>query len=617
MAAKLIGGTTFHTGLGFKFGTDYVPLSDQMRQTLRKQLEDVELIIIDEISMVSSNKLYDVHRRLQEIFVSKELFGGKAMMLVGDIMQLPPVKGKAVFSQPKKPQRQSLYNSDQSLWTSFDVIVLKDNQRQGNNNPWVKCLNDVRIGEVTEEDLALLKSRQIQVPKKVSVLSTHIYYKNKDVKDYNKEMLNSLQSDLIEIKAIVSGPKGYEPFEHENTGLLDDTPFLKKLILKKKAKVMLVVNVSISDSLVNGVLGEVLDFRYDRSGKVRAVIVKFDDPLVGQNQIQQYPEDSAPYAAENGCPIYTSMLEYPIPYKKGYKSHGASCKITQIPLRLAWASTAHKVQGATFKRGSKVVVHGDKTLTPGMAYVMLSRVQDVNDVYLDDNFDFKTIKASKTALTACGELEERCKVSEYLSLQFDIFYVNTRSLKKHYPDIKKDTFAQRSGILCMSETWLNGEDCPPFFEKKTSVHAIYGPGKGCSMYWEELRQSKVLKKIESDTFQMIATEFDDKWILVLLYISSNANFKDIVFSLEPILSTSKLTILLGDFNFKPGEENQLSKLLTQKHDFCQLVTEPTHLGGNIIDHCYVQKGFTDKLEVSSQSTFYTDHSCLLVRSLGK
>ena len=160
MAASLIGGTTLQSGLSLKFGTKYLSLRDTKREELRILFEDLQLIIIDECSMVSADALYDVHRRLQEIFVSKDLFGGKSILLVGDLLQLPPVKGRPIFAKPKCEKNISLWSSNENLWSSFEVITLNTNFRQGISE-WTKCLNRLRIGEITEEDRSMLEQRRL------------------------------------------------------------------------------------------------------------------------------------------------------------------------------------------------------------------------------------------------------------------------------------------------------------------------------------------------------------------------------------------------------------------------------------------------------------------------
>ena len=73
-------------------------------EELRYILDKVELIVIDEISMFSSEHLYRIHKKLCEIFLCKDYFGGRAILLVGDLMQLRPVRASYIFQAPKSPR---------------------------------------------------------------------------------------------------------------------------------------------------------------------------------------------------------------------------------------------------------------------------------------------------------------------------------------------------------------------------------------------------------------------------------------------------------------------------------------------------------------------------------
>merc|ERR1712105_51708 len=97
-AAKNIGGTTLHTGLSFKFGSDMLDFLTEKLYIARKNLEndEVVIVVVDEFSMVSSDNLYNLHKRLQHIFMSQEFFGGRSVLLVGDIMQLGPVRAAPI-----------------------------------------------------------------------------------------------------------------------------------------------------------------------------------------------------------------------------------------------------------------------------------------------------------------------------------------------------------------------------------------------------------------------------------------------------------------------------------------------------------------------------------------
>lgn len=108
---------------------------------------------------------------------------------------------------------------------------------------------------------------------------------------------------------------------------------------------------------------------------MRAIIVVFDDPETGLEQIERHRHDEElrKYEKIRGVPIFRSAQTYDVPHRNNLKRHGAKCQIKQFPLKLAWGSTAHKVQGITIKNGTNVVIHGHSRIPNGMYYLMLSR----------------------------------------------------------------------------------------------------------------------------------------------------------------------------------------------------------------------------------------------------
>ena len=123
---------------------------------------------------------------------------------------------------------------------------------------------------------------------------------------------------------------------------------------------------------------------------------------------------SEEYEEQKGCPFFQSSTEYYIDCKsrsarKEGKTHGVKCKITQFPLMLAWDTTGHKVQGVTIKKGTNVVIYGHKRMPYFLMYVMLSRADEKENVYLE-NFDPKQIKADPQALEEDAKLDARSVV---------------------------------------------------------------------------------------------------------------------------------------------------------------------------------------------------------------
>ena len=99
-AASIIGGLTLHAAFHFSFGNDHFSLPDSLRDNLRTILNDMQIVIIDEISMMKADQLYQLNLRLQELKQSTDLFGGLAIFLFGDLFQLQPVNGRWIYQNP-------------------------------------------------------------------------------------------------------------------------------------------------------------------------------------------------------------------------------------------------------------------------------------------------------------------------------------------------------------------------------------------------------------------------------------------------------------------------------------------------------------------------------------
>ena len=99
MAASVIDGMTICSSLDLSFGHGYKALSDQKMASFRAEFEDLKLIIIDEMSMVSADDLYKIHHRLTDIFNNNLPFRELGIMFVGDMLQLKPVRGRFIFEE--------------------------------------------------------------------------------------------------------------------------------------------------------------------------------------------------------------------------------------------------------------------------------------------------------------------------------------------------------------------------------------------------------------------------------------------------------------------------------------------------------------------------------------
>ena len=163
------------------------------------------------MSMLSADMFYNVSRRLCEIFVYEDIFGGKSVMLVGDLLQLKPINGPYIFERPKEKKNRPFHEAS-PLWNSFEVVVLSTNHRQGEHSTWTQVLNRIRLGQFTSKDRHLLESRRIQMNGPIIYSDAcNVFYTNDEVERHNDAMLNELPTCLYEISAIGLFPKGYNP----------------------------------------------------------------------------------------------------------------------------------------------------------------------------------------------------------------------------------------------------------------------------------------------------------------------------------------------------------------------------------------------------------------------
>ena len=615
------GGNTFHAGLSLF--AKYFSLSDQKLDYFRKYLEDLQVLVLDEISMIGNDKYYDISKRCQEIFINYDAFGGRAKLGFGDLMQLNAVNGGRTYGQPKSYQSKGLYFSKtENLWDNCESVVLETNHRQGDKNMWTETLNRLRFGRVSKEDATLLESRRVKnFPEKNFKKALHTYYTNKEVEEWNQERLDELPTNLIITQAIIEAPEGYKP-EIKDYGTIANSNLMNELKFKIGAKVMLIQNICVADSLVNGVCGEILkviwNIRRGTPPTIKAVVIKFDNPDVGEHQRAQFANLDESIGVQGGVPIFWYTLEFNISGgRSNAKQHGATCKVTQIPLRLGWAFTAHKLQGVTLKKGTDLVCHGHKSMTreKGMVYVMLSRCERLENVFLDENLLLKYIKCDPYSLIATKRLEEINIVPIIKKQKFDVFYLNIYSLRNKMEDLLNDIYPTQSEIICLVETHLYPNDNLTWPEKSFH-HASVGKGKGVCLFKPNESKYEIVCCVTEEKYQMISLLIKSEVPIQLfvLYISKLAPFGHVAQSIESASLPGYQKLVLGDFNFDRHDRNSLTSYLFGK-GLTQIIKEPTHKFGRTLDHFYVPTQWKDSMNVVLQHVYYSDHASLSIEFL--
>ena len=606
-AASIINGITLHSAFSFKFGTDHTPLSDKKLATFRELLSDLKVIVVDEMSLLDSDMLFKIHKRLCEVFQTEDLFANKGVILVGDLLQLPPVKGSFIFNKPTNTHSAS-FNDAQPLWQSFEPHELVVNHRQGDSNKWAKILNELRVGNVTQEAKTLLETRVTTDPF-LDQESMHVFYTNQEVADHNLQMLQNINEPLVQLVAYKRGPRGYY-FKTTKHGTIDSTQLMDVLGLKVGARICIVFNINTIDGLVNGSLGTVLSFESNKHKKIEAIIIKFDDYSTGEQQRACYPILSQKYAYDNGTPIFRQELEYNITSKRG-KGHAPKAKIVQFPMRLAWATTAHKMQGQTVKAGSKLIVHWNKKFQPGMAYVMLGRCERIEDLYIAGKLDFELIKCSPCALKEAEKISHAVKERSIQKAKSDlntmqISCLNIRSFPGKINDLKCVDQIMKSDLICLCETWT--ED--GFYHEIDGFHGEFlngGRGKGLAIF-SKLNFNHIEKQV-TDTFSAAFVKLGTL-SCIFLYLSQNFDWLLLNSLFEKWIIEENHTIIAGDMNWHWQDLHPMKSYLLGKH-FRQMVTRSTHEAGNIIDHAYVSQDLQN-VEVSQYAVLFSDHDVVKI-----
>ena len=622
-AAANVRGQTLHSAFGFNFGNDHFSLSDKKRDEKRTLLRNLRCIIIDEISMVKSDLLFQLDMRLREVTQKPDkLFGGVAIFAFGDLLQLRPIQARYIFEEPKCQEYKLGYYSG-THWHSFKVINLVENHRQDNDKEYAEMLNRIRIGEQTAEDIKQLETRIRPLGHPDLEGAMFISCTNKEVNKFNSIGLNRLESELIVVEAINIHPtiKNFKPHVNSRGNIgteKNETPFREQLEMKIGARVMLTYNIDVSDCLTNGTRGEIVAFEKSKTGYIEKVIIKFDDICQGQERREC---DKATKAKYPGCTaIERAMFQYSLGRKISSVSNTA--RVIQFPLRLCFATTSHKFQGQTVCKPNKIVIDLRTVFTAAMAYVMLSRVQQFDQLFILGSVPSKKIYADPNALLELERLERislnnnpnKWEVNEKSGLK--IFTLNCQSLKPKVKHIGDDPVVKQSDVICLSETWLNSDQIDEELDiEGYELHTnSFGHGRGLATYFRK-EEFKPNGDIKEATFQLTKLSSENVDV-ISVYRSNEAKIKEFSDQLLKLFDPLKTTVLCGDFNicFKAERHNKLIKTL-EDHGFEQFVKEATHIRGGLIDHAYVYK--TKELvdvDVSLYSPYYCakDHDAILI-----
>lgn len=334
IAATHVGGMTVHAWSGIGIHERMTPqLLDAIshKEHIAKRIQKAKVLIIDEVSMLAGSVLTMVDAVTREVRHEPDLaFGGLQVVLVGDFFQLPPVsKGETVFA------------FESLSWRSLNPLICYLTEQHRQDDPgFLEILGAIREGEWDHTHVSRIMTRESE-PGSYHESTPQLFTHNADVDRINSEHLASLATKPHTYAMESSGAPTLA--EALKRGCLSP----ETLVLKEGAAVMATKN-NVASGYSNGTLGVVIGFQPGT-----------DYPIMETYDGREMVIAPAEWAVEENGKV--------------------KAKISQLPLRLAWAITVHKSQGMSMDAAA---IDLSRAFAPGQGYVALSRVRRLDGVFL-------------------------------------------------------------------------------------------------------------------------------------------------------------------------------------------------------------------------------------------
>ena len=416
IAALNAGGVTIHSMFQLPFG-GFIPDNSapdfsesakfETKATLRRHfkmsglkksvIRNMELLIIDEVSMLRADLLDAMDFMMQTVRKKNNPFGGVQVLFIGDLLQLPPVIRDDEWRILKNYYQGKFFFHSQVVQQNPPLYIELDKIFRQTDDAFISVLNNLRNNKISDEDIATLNQYvqpnfDLKANKGYITLTTH----NTKADAMNTDALNSLEGKewLYSPEIIGDFPDKIYPVEAQ-------------LRLKEGAQIMFVKNdLSFDKKYFNGKMGII------KSLSAKEILVHFSE----ENktiEVEKYEWQNIRYKVNNS----TKEIEEEV-----------LGTFVQYPIKLAWAITVHKSQGLTF---DKAALDVSQVFLPGQAYVALSRLRSLQGLILlsplqmngisndQDVMDYSLNKATETHLQNALHFETKNFIHQYLVETFE------------------------------------------------------------------------------------------------------------------------------------------------------------------------------------------------------
>ncbi len=414
IAAINAGGVTIHSQFGIPFGL-FIPDSSfkienfqvkistpytmvkhlNMRDQKRKLLQELELLVIDEVSMLRADLLDTIDFVLKSVRRQQHKpFGGVQVLFIGDLMQLPPVVKEEEWNILRQYYNSIYFFDAQVLKNEKPVYIELDKIYRQTDSTFIDLLNNLRNNAVTKADVDLLNTHykpdfDIRTARNIITLTTH----NHKADTMNKSALQELKGRSYFFKASIEGE--FNEYAY---------PVDAALELKVGAQIMFIKNdLSGRQQYFNGKIGVV------SSLSDKDIEIDFRD-------------GSKPFMLET---YQWKNIKYeldPVTNEIDEKNVG---EFNQYPIKLAWAITVHKSQGLTFE---KAILDINRAFAPGQVYVALSRLKSLDGLVLTSPVQFTAISQDKALVDYAQMKPKEAEVKELID-QETVFFLRAYLLK--------------------------------------------------------------------------------------------------------------------------------------------------------------------------------------------